>query len=92
MAELGPNGEELHRQIGREARRRGIDRLLAFGPGAALAAEAFGGGECFGSRDALVEGLQAMIEPGLTCLVKGSRSMAMDRVVAALLETEAPPC
>jgi UDP-N-acetylmuramoyl-tripeptide--D-alanyl-D-alanine ligase len=42
MAELGPEGERLHRQMGKLARETGVERLFALGDLAAAAAETFG--------------------------------------------------
>lgn len=58
MAELGEFAEEAHSQIGAFARERGIERLLATGPLAALAVERFGaGGRWFPDTEALTREL-----------------------------------
>ncbi|SPE36919.1 UDP-N-acetylmuramoyl-tripeptide--D-alanyl-D-alanine ligase [Burkholderiales bacterium] len=44
MGEVGSRAEEFHREIGRYAHERGIDRLLALGPQAQAAVDAFGAG------------------------------------------------
>lgn len=85
MAELGPEAVKLHAGIGELAHRRGIERLLATGPKSAAAVEAFGpGAQHFATQEALIEAACTQIHEGVTCLVKGSRSSGMDRVVAAL--------
>jgi UDP-N-acetylmuramoyl-tripeptide--D-alanyl-D-alanine ligase len=85
MAELGPAATELHAEIGRFARERGIERLWAVGRLSAAAATAFGeGAEHFDSQPDLAVALGAALHAGVTCLVKGSRSSAMERVIAAL--------
>lgn len=85
MAELGEDARALHAQVGRYALDRAIDRLFAVGPLSAAAVEAFGGhGEHFTDKAALIAALQARLHGGVTCLVKGSRSAAMEQVVAAL--------
>ncbi|SKB32129.1 UDP-N-acetylmuramoyl-tripeptide--D-alanyl-D-alanine ligase [Luteibacter sp. 22Crub2.1] len=85
MAELGPEAMKLHAGIGELAHRRGIERLLATGPKSAAAVEAFGpGAQHFATQEALIEAACTQIHEGVTCLVKGSRSSGMDRVVAAL--------
>ncbi|HET7358716.1 MAG TPA: UDP-N-acetylmuramoyl-tripeptide--D-alanyl-D-alanine ligase [Rhodanobacteraceae bacterium] len=85
MAELGSDAERLHGEIGELARARGIDRLFATGRLSRAAVGAFGGGgEHFAEQGALVEALRERVHAGVTCLVKGSRSSAMERVVAAL--------
>ncbi|GAP67165.1 UDP-N-acetylmuramoyl-tripeptide--D-alanyl-D-alanine ligase [Mizugakiibacter sediminis] len=86
MAELGPEAERLHAEIGTLARRSGIARLYTVGRLSRTAAAAFGAGaEHFADQSALIAALRAALKPGVVCLVKGSRSSAMDRVVAALL-------
>ena len=87
MAELGGEGPELHREAGRLARERGVARLYGLGPLAAEAVQAFGaGGRRHLSHDTLVAELRADLgrSSPITVLVKGSRSMAMERVVQAL--------
>ena len=85
LAELGPDSERLHGELGAEARSQGIDALLTLGQRSRLAADAFGeGGESYQDFDALVTRLDADLAPGDTLLVKGSRSARMERVVDAL--------
>ena len=87
MAELGVDGASLHAEAGRRARRHGVERLLAVGELGVEAARAFGGGAThFEDRAALVERLREELPDGATVLVKGSRSMAMERVVDAIAE------
>ena len=80
MGEVGPQGPEFHREIGAYAKSRGISRLLVLGEAAAHAVDAFGQGARHFSD---VASLAAAID-GRTVLVKGSRFMRMERVVAAL--------
>ena len=80
MGEVGAEGPAFHREIGAYARARGVNRLLALGDASRHAVEAFGrGAEHFAD----VESLVPAIHDG-TVLVKGSRFMKMERVVAAL--------
>ena len=86
MGELGADAAELHAECGRWAREKGIERLIALGPLAAVAAGAFGGrGEVFEDAETLVDALRGDLERGVRILVKGSRVMRMERVVAGLL-------
>jgi UDP-N-acetylmuramoyl-tripeptide--D-alanyl-D-alanine ligase len=81
MGEVGPQGPAFHREIGAYARGRGVMRLLALGDAAAHAVQAFGEG---GAHFSDVNQLVAAVE-GRTVLVKGSRFMKMERIVAALV-------
>jgi len=86
MGEVGAGGPAFHREVGAYARERGIERLDATGSQSRFAVEAFGPGARW---HADLDALCAAILPGLsaqaTILVKGSRFMRMERVVAAVL-------
>ncbi len=85
MGEVGAQGAAFHREIGEYARAAGVERLLTVGTLAAEASAAFGdGAEHFASVDALAAHLLAAAGEDTTILVKGSRFMRMERVVAAL--------
>jgi len=80
MGEVGPKGPEFHREIGAYARSRGVTELLALGDASTHAVAAFGkGAKHFNDVNELVPAIR-----GRTVLVKGSRFMKMERVVAAL--------
>lgn len=91
MAELGADSQALHEAVGRSARAAGVTRLYAIGGDLAqAAASAFGeGGRAFANQDNAVAVIQGDLDqlaggPSPCCLVKGSRSAGMDRVVKAL--------
>jgi UDP-N-acetylmuramoyl-tripeptide--D-alanyl-D-alanine ligase len=85
MGELGLGAEEFHREAGRRARAAGVDRLFTLGELARAAAESFGAdAAAYDSIEALVTALREALHGGLRVLVKGSRRMRMERVVAAL--------
>jgi UDP-N-acetylmuramoyl-tripeptide--D-alanyl-D-alanine ligase len=85
MGEVGLQGPAFHREIGEYARAAGVDRLAAVGESAAAAAAAFGrGGAHFPDVDALAAHIAGEARRGDTVLVKGSRFMRMERVVATL--------
>lgn len=90
MAELGDQSLPLHEEIGHYAAERNIDRLLVTGTAMRRAADAYSkrrpGAEHFATRAQLITHIQALLQDGVTLLVKGSRSAAMDRVVEALLK------
>lgn len=90
MAELGDTSSQLHAQIGRRAKKAGIDRLYTLGEQARVAASAFGdGGQAFETQDALVAALAEGGDQDLTILVKGSRCMGMERLVRELVDDTA---
>ena len=83
MAEVGDQGPAMHAEVGAYAHQCGVDALLTLGPAARGAAQAFGPqAQAFDSFDELLPHLLAA-RPG-HILVKGSRSMRMERVVQAL--------
>ena len=92
MLELGSQAEELHREIGACVCRAGIERLFATGQYAqALAdgADQAGGGNVsifIGTREAILEAICPILTPDAWILVKGSRSMGMETLVAGLVE------
>ncbi len=87
MAELGSGARALHQRVGALAHERGVDRLFGIGPLSRAATDAFGSGAThFTDQAALIDALQEALHADVTCLIKGSRSAAMDRVATALLE------
>ncbi|HEX5756843.1 MAG TPA: UDP-N-acetylmuramoyl-tripeptide--D-alanyl-D-alanine ligase [Arenimonas sp.] len=93
MKELGRDERILHSQIGALAKTSGIARLFVLGALSVETAKAFGdAAKHYSDHDALLaELLPALAEAGddLRCLVKGSRSSAMERIVAAVLAAQA---
>ena len=80
MGEVGEKGGEFHREVGAYARQKKVTHLFALGEATRHAVEAFGdGGHHFDSVESLLAGIQ-----GRSILVKGSRFMKMERIVAAL--------
>jgi UDP-N-acetylmuramoyl-tripeptide--D-alanyl-D-alanine ligase len=86
MAELGADGARLHREVGELARARGIERLFAIGDLTRHAAEGFGArATWFADFDALVAAVEPGLGPGITLLVKGSRSAGMEQLIEGLV-------
>jgi UDP-N-acetylmuramoyl-tripeptide--D-alanyl-D-alanine ligase len=84
MAELGPTGRELHREIGEYARDR-CDTLIAIGELAAEAAAAFGADtRRFPDIEAARAELEPLLAKNVTVLIKGSRVMGLERLARAL--------
>jgi UDP-N-acetylmuramoyl-tripeptide--D-alanyl-D-alanine ligase len=85
MGEVGDQGPQFHREVGEYAARSGIEHLLATGGATRATVAAFGAaGEHFDDVDALVRRARELAVEQTTVLVKGSRFMRMERVVAAL--------
>ena len=85
MRELGEESPQLHAEVGEFARQCGVARLFAVGDEARHAVEAFGAGATwFAGVEDLTAALGAELAPGVTVLVKGSRSNRLERVAAAL--------
>ncbi|HUH40093.1 MAG TPA: UDP-N-acetylmuramoyl-tripeptide--D-alanyl-D-alanine ligase, partial [Castellaniella sp.] len=83
MGEVGDEGPGMHAEVGAFAAQRGIQSLLTLGEASRHAVAAFGAGaEAFDSLDELLHRLLALRPAHV--LVKGSRSMRMERVVHAL--------
>lgn len=90
MKELGGDAADLHRELGDKLRTIGVDRVFALGDLARHTVESFGeNASWFGSLDALLDTLTGRLGNSVNVLVKGSRSMHMERVVDALREVEA---
>lgn len=84
IGELGQWAQEGHRQVGDYARGK-VDALYAVGANMAHAVEAFGThGHHYATQAALIEAVSAENAGDTTILIKGSRSAAMENVVAAL--------
>ena len=87
MAELGADAALLHESVGQALLDVGISRLYATGAQSKQTAAAFGEhAEWFASVDALIAGLLSALSghDDTNVLIKGSRSMRMERVVDAL--------
>ncbi len=80
MGEVGTQGPQFHREVGSYALSRNITSVYALGNATRDTVQAFGkGARHFETVEELVEHIE-----GKTILVKGSRFMRMERVVAAL--------
>jgi len=82
MGELGGEAEDLHGEIGAEARRAGIEKLYALGALSRNTVREFGpAARHFEQIEELQEALERELDANTTVLVKGSRFMKMERVV-----------
>jgi UDP-N-acetylmuramoyl-tripeptide--D-alanyl-D-alanine ligase len=83
MGEVGDQGPAFHREVGEAAQRSGIEMLWTAGALCAHSAQAYGSGRHFDSVESLLGALHDA-PSAASVLVKGSRFMKMERVVAAL--------
>ena len=83
MAELGPDSERFHREIGELADRLGIDVLVTVGEAALPIAAGFESGErhAVGTPEEAGALLEELARDGDRVLVKGSRSAGLERVL-----------
>jgi len=93
MAELGPQTESLHAELGKAVARAGVDLLLTVGEPpettARLARETARHDlrtRCFDDTRAICDNLETLIEKDDIILVKGSRTARLERVVDKLHE------
>jgi UDP-N-acetylmuramyl pentapeptide synthase len=91
MRELGPRSPEFHRRVGQQVAELSPAFLLAVGPnargyldGAAAAGLPAAAMAHVESADAAVPILQRALRSGDVVLIKGSRTIEMERVVSAL--------
>lgn len=85
MGEVGDQGPAFHTEVGAYAKQRGIEHFWAVGALCRHAAEAFAGARHFEDAPALIAAL-GQAPQAAAIVVKGSRFMKMERVVAALSE------
>jgi len=97
MLELGSQAIHFHREVGRALENSQIDHTLIFGEFAdAVAAGAIAAGvstnrlSVFRDIATLSVMLDCVLTHGDAVLVKGSRSMRMERVITSLRATEIP--
>jgi UDP-N-acetylmuramoyl-tripeptide--D-alanyl-D-alanine ligase len=83
MAELGEGSEAYHREIGAYAARAGVDVLVPVGAPALAYLEAFDGeAHAVATPEEAAALLEELGRPGDRVLVKGSRSVGLERVLS----------
>ena len=91
MLELGPATEAAHREVGQQCAALHLDELLLIGPSAAFTAEAAHEAglpaACISvcpSTDSARTAFKTLVARGGTVLLKGSRMLALERLVEGL--------
>ncbi len=91
MKELGEHSVALHREVGQTVAALGLDALLILADPAEADALAQGAAgvahQRFDGPEPLTDHLRATLRPGDAVLLKASRAVALDRVVAALVSS-----
>ncbi|MBD2423315.1 UDP-N-acetylmuramoyl-tripeptide--D-alanyl-D-alanine ligase [Cyanobium sp. FACHB-13342] len=96
MLELGDQSLALHRQVAERARQLNLDGLVIVDGGAeggAMLAAANGLArlECVASPEAAADPLAQWLEPGDVLLLKGSRGVALERLIPLLERQRVDP-
>ena len=84
MGEVGQQGAQFHAEVGGWAKTLGIESLFTLGDAARVAAQAFGAARHFADMPALQAAVLDALPHTGSVLVKGSRFMQMERVIAAI--------
>jgi UDP-N-acetylmuramoyl-tripeptide--D-alanyl-D-alanine ligase len=85
MFELGPESTEEHRRIGILVREMKFENFYTVGTLARnMHNGTTSGGQHYERKDELTQALRHILHPGDAVLVKGSRGMKMEEVVAQL--------
>ena len=88
MGEVGAKGPEFHTEVGAYAKERGVEQLWVAGAACAHTARAYGAdARHFAGTPELITALHEAPRCA-SALIKGSRFMAMERVVRALVPQE----
>ncbi len=91
MKELGPDAKAIHLEMGEKIRASGIDYLFTYGELSAQTAQSFGDGAYhFNEQHKLLNALKPFLYNPTTILIKGSRSMHMEKVVLGLTTESLP--
>lgn len=87
FGELGNDSNYLHSRMGIDARNAGVDRLWTLGVQSKNACATFGdGAQHFDDILALETMLKLTIAHDVTCLIKGSRFMQLDKLADSLAQ------
>ena len=85
MLELGDRAEQWHNEVGLHATDQGVDVLFGLGDLTAQATRAFGPDAVhFSDQDTLIQALKQELDKDTVVMVKGSNSLNMNSIVAAV--------
>jgi UDP-N-acetylmuramoyl-tripeptide--D-alanyl-D-alanine ligase len=91
MGELGPDSDRFHHEIAEHAANSGVDFLISVGDlGGAYGDEYAGSIEHVATPEAAAYVVRKVAEPGDTVLVKGSRSVGLEKVGEILFNASKP--
>jgi len=86
MGELGSDAEQLHADLGAYAKDKKINKLMTLGELSSFSANEFGeNASSYLEKEKLIKDLNIHLNEKVAVLVKGSRSMHMEDVVAAVI-------
>jgi UDP-N-acetylmuramoyl-tripeptide--D-alanyl-D-alanine ligase len=92
MGELGPDSDRFHHEIAQHASDSGVDLLVAVGDlGGAYGDDYVGSIEHVVSPEAAAYVVRRVAQPGDTVLVKGSRSVGLEKVGEILVNASRKP-
>ena len=81
MAELGPGGPDFHREVAALARERGVGPLIGVGD----LARDYSPDHWVADAEQAIPLLESLLEPGDVALIKGSRSVGLERIADGLV-------
>ncbi len=91
MGELGPDSDRFHHEVAGHAQETGVDLLVSVGElGGAYGDEYVGSIEHVATPEAAAYVVRKVAEPGDTVLVKGSRSVGLEKVGEILVNASKP--
>lgn len=87
FGELGKDTDKIHGEMGKQAQDAGVSRLFTVGASSQMAGQQFGcGARHFEDLDALQQTLKQDLGSDVTCLIKGSRFMQLDKLADRLAQ------